>query len=59
MNNAPENVAGYQRGRKVGIQVYFDPDQFEEIRAAAIAGRRTFSEQVRLLCEWGMEVESA
>ncbi|MGA7327487.1 MAG: hypothetical protein WBX25_24110 [Rhodomicrobium sp.] len=35
--------------------VRFDDEMFAAIRARAIAQKTSFSEQVRLLCEWGLE----
>jgi len=33
----------------------FDDEQFEDIQARATAENTSFAEQVRLLCEWGLE----
>ena len=35
--------------------VRFDKRTFAQIRARAVAEKTTFSEQVRLLVEWGLE----
>ena len=37
------------------INVTLDNDMFDEIRARAVKEKTTFAEQVRLLCEWGLE----
>lgn len=41
-------------GRRRAV-VIFDEDQFAEIRQRAVKERTSFTEQVRLLCEWGLE----
>lgn len=33
----------------------FEDDLFEEIRQRAIRENTSFNEQVRILCEWGLE----
>ena len=35
--------------------VSLDPEMHAEIRARAVAHGTSFAEQVRLLCEWGLE----
>jgi hypothetical protein len=40
---------------KRSVRVTFEDDQFEAIRQLALADKVSFSEQVRLLCEWGIE----
>jgi len=37
------------------INVTLDDETFDEIRRRALAERTSFSEQVRLLVEWGLE----
>ena len=37
------------------INVTLDNDMFDEIRVRAVKEKTTFAEQVRLLCEWGLE----
>jgi hypothetical protein len=37
------------------IVVEFDDEMFAHIRARAERERTSFAEQVRLLCEWGLE----
>ena len=37
------------------INVTFDDDVFEEIRALAVKKQTSFGEQVRILVEWGLE----
>lgn len=39
------------------IVVSFDDETFETIRNRAIQRGTSFAEQVRQLCEWGMEAE--
>lgn len=39
--------------RKAGV--FFDEDQFAEIRQRAVKEKTSFSYQVRLLVEWGLE----
>ncbi|WP_442580738.1 hypothetical protein ACSBOB_01675 [Mesorhizobium sp. ASY16-5R] len=39
------------------IVVSFDVEKFDQIRARAVAKGTSFAEQVRLLTEWGLEVE--
>jgi hypothetical protein len=46
------------RKLKLGLVCYFDPDQFDEIRTRATKHGTSFSEQVRLLVEWGFEAEN-
>lgn len=41
------------------IVVRFDDETFEQIRQRAIANNTFFSEQVRLLVEWGLEAAEA
>ena len=35
--------------------VILDEDQFQEVRARAVRKNTSFSEQIRLLVEWGLE----
>ena len=39
------------------IVVSFDDDTFATIRSRAVAQGTSFAEQVRQLCEWGLEAE--
>jgi hypothetical protein len=40
------------------VTVRFDEETFETIRRRAVAQGTSFSEQVRLLVEWGLEVDA-
>ena len=42
------------KGRR-RTMIAFNDDQFEEIRQRAVKEKTSFAEQVRLLCEWGIE----
>ncbi len=55
----PQNVArgcvNTQRRQWRQIVCAFDHDTFDAIRARAVREGTSFAEQVRLLCEWGLE----
>lgn len=51
--------SGNRRGkprfdRRLGMRINFDADQFTSIKLFAIKNKCSFSESVRLLCEWGL-----
>ena len=48
-------ATGVRHKRKRRAVVIFDEDQFAEIRQRAVQEKTSFSEQVRVLCEWGLE----
>jgi len=53
-----ENPAvGRRRPGRAGVEtgIIFDDEMFEAIRARALREGTTFSEQVRTLCQWGLE----
>ena len=45
---------GQLKGKRRTV-IAFDEDQFAEIRQRAVKQQTSFAEQVRLLCEWGLE----
>lgn len=50
-------AAGRKRSGRNGIEtgIIFDDETFAEIRARAVREGTTFSEQVRMLCQWGLD----
>lgn len=46
---------GHWIGDQVGVNVYFDPDTFSEIRAIAVSRETALAAVVRELVEWGLE----
>ena len=52
-------VTGHSRGRKKGVPIYFDPDQIEAVNEWRKSQGLSFSEAVRTLIEWGLEVEQS
>ncbi len=51
------NIAkGFVRvGGNLAVSIRFDPETFEEIRNLATKHNRSFSDEVRILVEWGLE----
>jgi len=67
----PGNINHHRRAPAVGchhprdkqkerpqIVIRFDRDTFDQVRALAVKEGTSFSEQVRRLIEWGLEVAS-
>ena len=52
-NGCPATGTNHKLKRRA--VVIFDEDQFAEIRQRAVDKKTSFAEQVRLLCEWGIE----
>lgn len=50
---------GLDRGSYKRIVVSLPDETFDEIRALAVKRRTSFAEQIRLLVEWGLEVDVA
>lgn len=50
---------GFRRGNHVKLVCAIDPETFEEIRARAVQQQTSVAEQVRILIEFGLEVEAA
>lgn len=48
-------AVGVDRHGRKRIVLDFEADTFAAIRERALKEKTSFSEQVRLLCEWGLE----
>jgi hypothetical protein len=57
MPEGPGRGTHKRNGRMITVQ--FDHDTFNQLRNRAIAEKTSFSEQVRLLVEWGLESVAA
>ena len=61
-NGYRQSSVNLARGTKVGHMVKgaynLDPETHYQIRALALKNNCSFSEQMRLLLEWGLEVDA-
>lgn len=50
------SVVGCRKGAMLRISVQFDDETFAQIAEAAERNNVSFAEQIRLFCEWGLEI---